>query len=161
MTDSRARKNSSHLRSPTNSGLSNEGTLEAAQRQQQDGLIQEQEEITSDKLPTIIPFPSDEAQAVAGQPDPQESSEIHEGGGKPGARQSSGTDRTLRDWSQFTRVREKHTFEERIERKKRKYKQKLRRAQLARPRGAAPTIIPFPSEQTQALDGSDDPPGDT
>jgi len=36
--------------------------------------------------------------------------------------QGSRTPRNERDWSRFTRVKEKHTFEERIERKKRKYK---------------------------------------
>lgn len=36
--------------------------------------------------------------------------------------QGSRTPRSERDWSRFTRVKEKRTFEERVERKKRKYK---------------------------------------
>jgi len=36
--------------------------------------------------------------------------------------------RSIRDWSRFIGVREKSTFEERIERKKRRYQEKLRRA---------------------------------
>ncbi len=69
--------------------------------------------------------------------------------------------RSIRDWSRFTGVREKSTFEERIERKKRRYKEKLRRAKLARLSDAPSTIIPFPSEQAQTADGSADPPSDT
>jgi hypothetical protein len=46
-----------------------EGMLESVKRYQRDKLVREQEERGRDEVPTIIPFPSDQAQAADGSSD--------------------------------------------------------------------------------------------
>lgn len=63
----------------------------------------------------------------------------------------SRTRRSLRDWTRFIGVRSKYTFEERVERKKRKYKrEKLRSGRVRQIGGDIALIIPFPSMQANA-----------
>lgn len=64
------------------------------------------------------------------------------------------------DRNEFADVHEKSP-EERLERAIVRYrKQRLFRGKQAQIPDTTATIIPFPSEQAQAADGSDDPPGD-
>jgi hypothetical protein len=173
MAKRRSRKHSSHPYSPTNWVSPAEDTAEAVEREQQDGLIQEQEERTSDKPPTIIPFRSEEAPAAAARPDPQAAGENQEDVGHASAEQRLWCSRARRltsrkkprkrwDWSRFKDLREKFTPEERLERAIVRYRKgKLLSGQNTQPRDTAATIIPFPSEQAQAADGSGDPPDDT
>jgi len=170
MAERQARNHSSHPYSPTKSAAPTEGTAENVEREQ-DGLIQEQKERTSDEPPTIIPFRSEEVQAAAARPDPQETHDTQGDAGHASAEQRLWVSLARRmvakrkrakrwDWSKFINLHEK-SAEERLERAKARYhREKLLSGKHTQLPAPSAMIIQFPSEQTQAADGSDDPPGD-
>ena len=154
------KSDSPHLHSPIHSGSSAEGTPEAVKRQQQDGLISQQEDHSSDKTPTIVPFPSQAAPADDDRPDPQSTPDTQGDAGHASAaqrlwvsgarRKAAKKSRRKRDWDRFN-FREKFTPLERLEREKANYrKEKLLSGQNTQPPDTTATIIPFPSEQAQA-----------
>ena len=160
-----AKTDSPQLHSPIHSGSSAECMLEVAERPLQDKLIRQQEERGSDEPPTIIPFPSEKAQAADDQPNPQTKREIQEDGvyASPAQRwwvsrarrQAAGKSRRKRDWDRFTfrDPRDKSTPQERLEREKANHRRaKLLSGQHTQLPDTAAKIIPFPSEQSQAAD---------
>ena len=165
-----AKEDPPHLHGSTNPGSPTDGAQETAERHRRGELIQEQEELTSDKPPTVIPFPSEEAPVAADRPDPQATHDTQGDAGHASAaqrlwvsrarRKAAKKSRRKRDWDRF-KFREKFTPLERLDREKANCrKEKLLSGQNTQPPDTTATIIPFPSEQAQAADGSDDPPGD-
>ncbi len=157
---------------PTSPRSSTDGAHEPAERHERGELIPDQGGLTGEETAAVIPFPSDEAQAADGRPDPQTAREGQGDAGHASAEQRQwcfrarqrGAEKKPRkrwDWSEFKNVRERFTPEERLEREIARYrKDKLLSSQGVQPPDTAATIIPFPSDQAPAAGGSDDPPDD-